>query len=117
MTNSQPIVIRVAKKPISTLAQPLASVNLKTKQAESASYERSDVCAVAAASCILENVVAMEIAAAVVEKFGGDNLEEIRHAWTCSTPWPERSWRPTTDPRSLPPGDRPIRSPFPPGDG
>ncbi|MGA2618499.1 MAG: chorismate synthase [Thermoguttaceae bacterium] len=78
MTNSQPIVIRVAKKPISTLAQPLESVNLKTREAESAAYERSDVCAVAAASCILENVVAMEIAAAVVEKFGGDNLEEIR---------------------------------------
>jgi chorismate synthase len=78
MTNSQPIVIRVAKKPISTLKKPLESVNLQTKQSESASYERSDVCAVAAASCILENVVAFEIAAAVVEKFGGDNLEEIQ---------------------------------------
>jgi chorismate synthase len=78
MTNSQPIVIRVAKKPISTLAKPLESINLRTKQSESASYERSDVCAVAAASCILENVVAFEIARAVVEKFGGDNLEEIQ---------------------------------------
>jgi chorismate synthase len=78
MTNSQPLVVRVAMKPISTLAKPLESVNLKTKQAESASYERSDVCAVAAASCILENVVAFEVARAVTEKFGGDNLEEIR---------------------------------------
>ena len=78
MSNSQPIVLRVAKKPISTLAQPLESVNLETKQPESAAYERSDVCAIAAASCILENVVAFEIAAAVVEKFGGDNLEEIQ---------------------------------------
>jgi chorismate synthase len=78
MTNSQPVVLRVAMKPISTLAKPLESVNLETKQAESASYERSDVCAVAAASCILENVVAFEIACAVVEKFGGDNLEEIK---------------------------------------
>jgi chorismate synthase len=81
MTNSQPLVIRVAKKPISTLARPLQSVNLQTKQAEAASYERSDVCAVAAASCILENVVAFEIAAAVVEKFGGDSLEEIQARW------------------------------------
>ncbi|MGW8255885.1 MAG: chorismate synthase [Thermoguttaceae bacterium] len=78
MTNSQPIVIRVAKKPISTLAKPLESVNLKTLQAESASYERSDVCAVAAASCILENVAAFEIAAAFVDKFGGDSLEEMQ---------------------------------------
>ncbi len=78
MTNSQPLVLRVAMKPISTLAKPLESVNLQTKQAESASYERSDVCAVAAASCILENVVAFEIACAVADKFGGDNLEEIK---------------------------------------
>ena len=78
MTNSQPIVIRVAKKPISTLKKPLESVNLQTKRSESAAYERSDVCAVAAASCILENVAAFEIATAVVEKFGGDNLEEIQ---------------------------------------
>jgi chorismate synthase len=78
MTNAQPLVVRVAMKPISTLATPLESVNLKTRQPESASYERSDVCAVAAASCVLENVVAFEIATAVVEKFGGDNVEEIR---------------------------------------
>ncbi len=78
MSNSQPIVLRVAKKPISTLAKPLESVNLETKKSESAAYERSDVCALAAASCILENVVAFEIACAVVDKFGGDNLEEIK---------------------------------------
>ena len=78
MTNSQPLVLRVAMKPISTLAKPLESVNLQTKQTEIASYERSDVCAIAAASCILENVVAFEVACAVVDKFGGDNLEEIK---------------------------------------
>lgn len=77
MTNTQPIVIRAAKKPISTLARPLASVNLQTKEPEAASYERSDVCAVAAASCILENVVAFEVACALVDKFGGDSLEEM----------------------------------------
>jgi chorismate synthase len=81
MSNSQPIVIRAAKKPISTLAHPLPSVNLKTKQSEAASYERSDVCAIAAASCIVENVVAFEIAAALVDKFGGDSLTEMKARW------------------------------------
>lgn len=81
MTNSQPIVLRAAKKPISTLARPLESVNLKTKKPESASYERSDICAVAAASCILENVVAFEVARALVGKFGGDSLEEMQARW------------------------------------
>jgi len=61
MSNTQPIIIRAAKKPISTLAHPLESVNLETKQPEKASYERSDVCAVAAASCIIENVVASRL--------------------------------------------------------
>src|SRR5262249_23384362 len=66
MTNGQPLVIRAAKKPISTLRKPLASVNLQTKEAESASYERSDVCAVPAAGVILENVVAFKIATALI---------------------------------------------------
>jgi chorismate synthase len=77
MSNSQPIVIRAAKKPISTLARPLESVNLKSLLPENAAYERSDICAVAAASCVLENVVAFEIARAMVDKFGGDSLEEM----------------------------------------
>jgi chorismate synthase len=81
ITNAQPLVVRAAKKPISTLARPLESVNLETLEPESAAYERSDVCAIAAASCIVENVVAFEIAAAVVEKFGGDSLEEIQARW------------------------------------
>jgi chorismate synthase len=81
MSNSQPIVIRAAKKPISTLAKPLESVNLKTLKPEAAAYERSDLCAVAAASCILENVVAFEIARAMVDKFGGDSLEEMQARW------------------------------------
>ena len=78
MTNAQPIVLRVAKKPIATLSRPLESINLRTKQPEEASYERSDVCAIAAASCILENVVAFAVAEALVEKFGGDSLEEMK---------------------------------------
>jgi chorismate synthase len=78
MTNGQPIVIRAAKKPISTLRKPLDSINLDTKQPEAASYERSDVCAISAASVIIENVVAFEIAAAVIDKFGGDSLSEMQ---------------------------------------
>ena len=78
MTNGQPLVIRAAKKPISTLRKPLASVNLSTKEPEAASYERSDVCAVPAASVIVENVVAFEIATALTDKFGGDSLVEMK---------------------------------------
>jgi chorismate synthase len=81
MTNAQPLVVRAAMKPISTLARPLESVNLKSHAPESAAYERSDVCAVSAASVILENVVAFELAAALVEKFGGDSLTEMEARW------------------------------------
>jgi chorismate synthase len=77
MTNGQPLVVRAAKKPISTLAKKLPSVNLDTKAAEPADYERSDVCAVPAASVIVENVVAFEVARALVEKFGNDSLAEM----------------------------------------
>jgi chorismate synthase len=78
MTNGQPLVVRAAMKPISTLRKPLESINLQTKQPEAASYERSDVCAVSAASVIVENVIAFEVAAALVDKFGGDSLAEMR---------------------------------------
>ena len=81
MTNGQPLVVRAAKKPISTLRKPLESINLATKESESASYERSDVCAVPAASVIVEHVVAFEVAAALVEKFGGDSLAEMQARW------------------------------------
>lgn len=78
MTNGQPLVVRAAKKPISTLRKPLESVNLSTKEAEAAEYERSDVCAVPAAGVIVENVVAFEVACALVEKFGNDGLAEMK---------------------------------------
>ena len=78
MSNGQTIVVRAAKKPISTLRKPLESVNLETKETDAASYERSDVCAVSAASVIVESVVAFEIAVAMVDKFGGDSLEEMK---------------------------------------
>lgn len=78
MTNGQPLIVRAAMKPISTLAKPLASINLKTKEPQEASYERSDVCALSAASVIIENVVAFEVANAFTEKFGSDSLAEIK---------------------------------------
>lgn len=78
MTNGQPLVIRAAKKPISTLRKPLDSINLKTKETENAAYERSDVCALAAASVIVESVVAFTVAQAFLEKFGNDSITEIR---------------------------------------
>jgi chorismate synthase len=81
MTNGQPLIVRAAKKPISTLARPLESVNLATKKPEAAAYERSDVCAVPAASVIVENVVAFEVACALVEKFGNDSLAEMKARW------------------------------------
>jgi len=78
MTNGQPLVVRAAKKPISTLRKALDSVNLTTKESETANYERSDVCAVPAAGVILENVVAFEVACALCEKFGNDSLAEMQ---------------------------------------
>ena len=79
-SNGQPIIVRAAKKPISTLAARGPSINMTTKEREPAAYERSDVCAVPAASVIVENVVAFEIAAALVEKYVGTSLEAIRTA-------------------------------------
>jgi len=78
MTNGKPVVVRGAMKPISTLGKPLMSVDLNTKQPSEAGWERSDVSAIGAASVIMENVVAFEIARAMLEKFGGDSMREIR---------------------------------------
>ena len=78
MTNGQPLVIRAAKKPIATLRKPLESINWETKQTQKAAYERSDVCAVPAASVIIEAVVAFEVAVALIDKFGGDSVIEMK---------------------------------------
>lgn len=77
-SNGADIVVRFTMKPISTLGQPLASVNMQTKQAEKADFERSDICAVPAGSLIGANVIAYVIADAFLEKFGGDSMTEIR---------------------------------------
>lgn len=77
MTNGEEVVVRGVMKPISTLIKPLRSVNMKTKEPEAASYERSDISTLPACSVIAEAVVAYEIADAFLEKFGGDSMLEI----------------------------------------
>jgi chorismate synthase len=77
VTNGEPIDIRAALKPISTMKTPLASVDLQTKEKVQAHYERSDVCVVPAAGVIAEAMVALVLADALLEKFGGDSIAEI----------------------------------------
>ena len=77
MTNGEVIISRAVMKPIPTLMKPLMSVDIKTKKPVNASTERSDVCAVPAASIVCEAVVAFEIARSFMEKFGGDSINEI----------------------------------------
>ena len=78
ITNGEPVVLRVAMKPISTLYSPKKSVDIDTKEPFDATVERSDICTVPAAGVVGEAVVAFEMANALVEKFGGDSLEEMR---------------------------------------
>lgn len=78
ITNGQPIVLRVAMKPISTLYNPKQSVDIETKEAFDATVERSDICTVPAAGVVGEAVIAFEMANAMMEKFGGDSLEEMK---------------------------------------
>ncbi len=78
MSNGEPIILSAAMKPIPTLYKPLLSVDMKTKKGFEASVERSDVCAVPAASVIGEAVVAFELAALFLDKFGGDSIGEIK---------------------------------------
>ena len=78
MTNGEPLVIRAAMKPIPTLYTPLQSVDIATHEPYEASVERSDTCAVPAALVVAEAVVAIELAQALLEKFGGDSLDEMR---------------------------------------
>ncbi len=78
ISNGESIVVRAVVKPIPTLAKPLPSVDLRTKEVISAHVERSDVCVVPAAGVIGEAMLAVVLADAVLEKFGGDNLKEAR---------------------------------------
>lgn len=77
MSNAQPIVVRVVMKPIPTLRKPLGSVDIKTRKRQEAHKERTDVCAVPAASIIAESMVCFALADAVLEKFGGDSMGQL----------------------------------------
>jgi chorismate synthase len=78
ISNGSDIVVRGHLKPISTLRRPLGSVDFATRELVKAAYERSDVCAVPAAGVVGEAMVALTLAAAALEKFGGDSLLELR---------------------------------------
>ncbi|MCR9247589.1 MAG: chorismate synthase [bacterium] len=77
MTNGQAVVVRAAMKPISTLRQPLASVDLTTDAAAAAGYERSDVCAVSACAIVAEAMVALVVADATLQRIGGESVAEF----------------------------------------
>jgi chorismate synthase len=81
ITNGEDVVVRGYLKPISTLRRPLHSVDLNTKETVKAAYERSDVCVAPAAGIIGEAMVALTLAGAAREKFGGDTLEEAQRAF------------------------------------
>ncbi|MCJ7630244.1 MAG: chorismate synthase, partial [Longimicrobiales bacterium] len=78
VTTGEPLVVRGAMKPISTLRKPLASVDLRDGSVANAAVERSDVCAVPAAAVVGEAMVALVLADAFLEKFGGDSVSELR---------------------------------------
>lgn len=78
MTNGMPVILRAAMKPIPTLRKPLRSVDIVTKKQVKAAYERSDICAAPAAAVIGEAMVALTLADAFLEKFGGDSMGEVK---------------------------------------
>ena len=78
MSNAQPLSIRISMKPIPTLTKPLDSVDIKTLKSEKAHKERTDSCAVPAASIIAENLLCIVIADSILVKFGGDSIEQLK---------------------------------------
>ena len=78
MSNAQPILIRLAMKPIPTLIKPLKSVDISSIESKKAHKERTDSCAVPAASIIAESMLCFVIADAILEKFGGDSMEQLK---------------------------------------
>jgi chorismate synthase len=100
ITNGQPVVVRAAMKPLSTTRRPLRSVDLAAGAPADVVYERSDVCAVARAAVVGEAMVAFVLAGALLEKLGGDSLDELRprfaalrQARLADLPMDNRPWR------------------------
>jgi chorismate synthase len=81
MTNGEPVVVAAAMKPISTIAKALRTVDLATYEPSRAFRERADSCAVPAAAVIGEAMVAIVLAEAFLEKFGADNMTDIRASY------------------------------------
>ena len=78
MSNAQHITISATMKPLSTLSQPLQSVDIKSKKSKKAHKERTDSCAVPAAAVIAESMVAIVLADSILDKFGSDSIEELK---------------------------------------
>jgi chorismate synthase len=83
VTNGQPLVVKIAMKPISTLLSGMESVDLFSGEAGRAEYQRSDICAVPAAGVVGEAMMCLVLADAFLEKFGGDSLTEVEGHWQC----------------------------------
>ena len=77
MSNAMPITLRIAMKPIPTLIKPLKSVDISTKEQKFAHKERTDSCAVPAASIIAESMMCYVLADTLLEKFGGDSMKQL----------------------------------------
>jgi chorismate synthase len=92
MTNGEDLWVRAAMKPIPTLMSPLRTVDLASGEPLLASRERSDVCAVPAASVVGEAALTFEVARAVVEKFGGDSVEDLRQNFESYLDRIDRRW-------------------------
>jgi len=82
ISNGEPVRLRAVMKPIATLGKPLDSVNIKTKRPGPASVQRSDVCVVPSAGVVGEAMAGMVLANAYLEKFGGDNIKDIKTAYS-----------------------------------
>ena len=78
MSNTKPIILKMHMKPIPTLRKPLKSVDIKTKESKSAHKERSDICALPAASIIAEHMLSFAIAETLLDKFGGDSIKQFK---------------------------------------
>jgi chorismate synthase len=81
VTNGEDLRVSIYMKPIATLMKPLRSIDLTTMAESPAAIERSDVCAVPAAAVVAEAMVAFVLADALIEKFGGDSVEELQTNW------------------------------------
>jgi chorismate synthase len=82
MTTGMPLILRGVMKPIPTMLKPLQTVDIETKTAQPTRYERSDVCAAPRAIVVAESVIAPVLANAILEKFGGDSMDEIRERFS-----------------------------------